>query len=205
WPPPAVGEPTNTSSVSEPEESSGLESGSPESSRDSWDTSQSASEEQEVPVHAPSPASGEPTLSGLDDIDFPPLPTGNPPPLNPDELPITSCGRYVLPDGPPRPSPAAEKQPPSVATIDLALAAASAPQSGMERRDRSRSRSPRTEVNMSERAASSQLTCSDNKLRRPKPHELSSDSDAPPSAKSQKLGTPPLGKEHPPPCAGGQK
>ncbi|KAL3213771.1 hypothetical protein MRX96_035264 [Rhipicephalus microplus] len=64
----------NTSSDGDLDESSGHESGSSESTRDSWNLSQPESEEQEVPTQAPSPENDEPAFSGFDEISFPPLP-----------------------------------------------------------------------------------------------------------------------------------
>ncbi|KAL3191253.1 hypothetical protein MRX96_018821 [Rhipicephalus microplus] len=65
---------SNTSSDGDLDESSGHKSGSPESTRDSWDLSQPASEEQEVRTQAPSPENDEPAFSGFEEISFPPLP-----------------------------------------------------------------------------------------------------------------------------------
>ncbi|KAL3214091.1 hypothetical protein MRX96_035017 [Rhipicephalus microplus] len=73
---------SNTSSDGDLDESSGHESGSPESTRDSWDLLQPASKEQEVLTQAPSPENDEPAFSGFDEISFPPLPPpdSSPPP-----------------------------------------------------------------------------------------------------------------------------
>ncbi|KAL3199672.1 hypothetical protein MRX96_043865 [Rhipicephalus microplus] len=72
----------NTSSDGDLDESSGHESGSSESTRDSWGLSQPASEEQEVRTQVPSPEKDEPAFSSFDEISFPPLPPpdGYPPP-----------------------------------------------------------------------------------------------------------------------------
>ncbi|XP_049275470.1 translation initiation factor IF-2-like [Rhipicephalus sanguineus] len=129
------------------------------------------------------------------------------PPPNPDELPIVSCGRYVLPDaehGPPDPSSSDEKQPPGSTSPAPAPANAPAPQPGPVTRDRSRSTSPLRGGDGPAGAEPSHPSSLDNKHHRPKMHGLSSDSDAPPTAKSQKLDTPPSGKGHTPPSAGGK-
>ncbi|KAH7935898.1 hypothetical protein HPB52_014859 [Rhipicephalus sanguineus] len=207
-PPDVVDETSNTSSEGDQGESSGLESGSPESSSDSWDPSQAESAEQEVPGTAQSPVTDEPAFPGLGAENFPPLLFEPTSPPNPDELPIVSCGRYVLPDaehGPTDPSSSAEKQPPGSTSPAPAPANAPAPQPGPVRRDRSRSRSPLRGGDGPAGAQPSHPSSLDNKQRRPKMHGLSSDSDAPPTAKSQKLDTAPSGKGHTPPSAGGKR
>ncbi|KAH7952006.1 hypothetical protein HPB52_016781 [Rhipicephalus sanguineus] len=103
------------------------------------------------------------------------------------------------------PSSSAEKQPPGSTSPAPAPANAPAPQPGPVRRDRSRSRSPLRRGDGPAGAERSHPSSLDNKLRRPKMHGLSSDSDAPPTAKSQKLDTAPSGKGHTPPSAGGKR
>ncbi|KAL3259499.1 hypothetical protein MRX96_002133 [Rhipicephalus microplus] len=157
---------SNTSSDGDLDESSGHDSGSPESARASRDLSQPASEEQEVPTQAPSPENDEPAVSGFDEISFPPLPTpdGSPPP-NPEEVPIPLT----------------------------------------DRRERSRSRCPLRGEDKSPGVLSSLPANLENKPRRSKAPVCSSDSDAPPIAKSQKLDALPTGKGHLPSSASGKK
>ncbi|KAH7956175.1 hypothetical protein HPB52_006656 [Rhipicephalus sanguineus] len=187
-PPEVVDEMSNTSSEGDQGESSGLESGSPESSSDSWDPSQTESAEQEVPGTLQSPVTDEPAFPGLDAENFPPL-------LSEPTSPLTrrSC-----------PSSSAEKQPPGSTLSAPTPANAPAAQPGPVRRDRSRSMSPLRGGNEPAGAEPSHPSSRDNKHRRPKMHVSSSDSDAPPTAKSQKLDTPPSGKGHTPPSAGGE-
>ncbi|KAH7968953.1 hypothetical protein HPB52_013096 [Rhipicephalus sanguineus] len=211
--PPAAGAETNdetsmSSSEGDRDESSGLESGSPESTRDSWDISQAPSSEQEVPEDEHAPSDNAATPPGLDDVNFPPLAAATTAPPNLDEAPIVSRGYYPLPDSehpPPGPLPPAVTQTPGPTSGDPTPAATPMAQSGLVRRDRSRSRSPLRGDTMAATAESSHSPSLDNKHRRSKTHDLSSDSDAPPTAKSQKLGTPPSGKGHPPPGAGGKR
>ncbi|XP_037501899.1 uncharacterized protein LOC119375954 [Rhipicephalus sanguineus] len=166
------------------------------------------SSEQEVPEDEHAPSDNAATPPGLDDVNFPPLAAATTAPPNLDEAPIVSRGYYPLPDSehpPPGPLPPAVTQTPGPTSGDPTPAATPMAQSGLVRRDRSRSRSPLRGDTMAATAESSHPPSLDNKHRRPKTHDLSSDSDAPPTAKSQKLGTPPSGKGHPPPGAGGKR
>ncbi|KAH8020473.1 hypothetical protein HPB51_002117 [Rhipicephalus microplus] len=177
----------NTSSDGDLDESSGHESGSLEFTRDFWDLSQPASQEMEVHTQAPSPENDEPAFSGFDEISFPPLlpPTALPPPPNLDEVPIVSCGRYVLPDT-------------DLLSTDqhtfIEMQTAGAAPTG--RRERSRSRSPLRDEDKSPGVPSSLPANLENKPRRFKAPACSSDSDAPPIAKSKKLNAPPTGKKN---------
>ncbi|KAH7969181.1 hypothetical protein HPB52_015561 [Rhipicephalus sanguineus] len=184
-PPDVVDETSNTSSEVDQGESSGLESGSPESSSDSA--------EQEVPGTVQSPVTDEPAFPGLDAENFPPLLSEPTSPPNPDELPIVSCGRYVLTDAntgrqtrdpPLRINHQAQLHPPLLPLTPLHCSPGPSPLKGED--------GPAG-------AEPSHPSSLDNKHRRPKMHGLSSDSDAPPTAKSQKLDTPPSGKGHTPP------
>ncbi|KAH7952154.1 hypothetical protein HPB52_019436 [Rhipicephalus sanguineus] len=148
--PPAAGAETNdetsmSSSEGDRDESSDLESGSPESTRDSWDISQAPSSEQEVPEDEHAPSDNAATPPGLDDVNFPPLAAATTAPPNLDEAPIVSRGYYPLPDSehpPPGPLPPAVTQTPGPTSGDPTPAATPMAQSGLVRRDRSRSRSP---------------------------------------------------------------
>ncbi|KAH8034604.1 hypothetical protein HPB51_025895 [Rhipicephalus microplus] len=85
---------SNTSSDGDLDESSGHESGSPESTRDSWDLSQPASEEQEVQHRRPVPR-----MTSLHSLILTRLvsrhfhPRRISPPPNLEEVPIVSCGQ----------------------------------------------------------------------------------------------------------------
>ncbi|KAH7943962.1 hypothetical protein HPB52_013817 [Rhipicephalus sanguineus] len=163
------------------------------------------SSEQELPEDEHAPSDNAATPPGLDDVNFPPLAAATTAPPNLDEAPIVSRGYYPLSDSehpPPGPLPPAVTQTPGPTSGDPTPAATPMAQSGLVRRDRSRSRSPLRGDTMAATAESSHPPSLDNKHRRSKTHDLSSDSDAPSTAKSQKLGTPPSGKGHPPPGAG---
>ncbi|KAH7934464.1 hypothetical protein HPB51_029167 [Rhipicephalus microplus] len=181
---------SNTSSDGDLDEPSGHESGSPESACDSWDLSQPASEEQEVRTQAPSPENDEPAFSGFDEISFPPFPPPTALPPHPEEVPIVSCGRYILPD-------TGNLSTDQCTSIEMQTAGA-AP---TDRRDGSRSRSPLRGEDKSPGVPLSLPTNLENKPRRSKAPVCSSDSDAPPIAKSQKSDALPTGKAHLPSSA----
>ncbi|KAH7935801.1 hypothetical protein HPB52_013702 [Rhipicephalus sanguineus] len=126
------------------------------------------------------------TPPGLDDVNFPPPAAATTVPPNLDEAPILSRGYYPLPDfehPPPGPLPPAVKQTHGPTSGDPTPAATPMAQSGLVRRDRSRSRSPLRGDTMAATAESSHPPSLDNKHRRSKTHDLSSDSDAPSTAK----------------------
>ncbi|KAH8029444.1 hypothetical protein HPB51_000461 [Rhipicephalus microplus] len=134
---------SNTSSDGDLDESSGHESYSPESTRDSLDLSRSANEEQKVRT-PPSPENDEPTFSGFDEISLPPLPPPTAFPPNPEEVPTASCGRYVLPD-------TGYLSTDQCTSIEMQTAGAAL----TDRRERSRSRSPLRGEDKSPRVPSS--------------------------------------------------
>ncbi|KAL3242437.1 hypothetical protein MRX96_047751 [Rhipicephalus microplus] len=181
---------SNNSSDGDLDEPSGHESGSPDSAHDSRGLSQPASEEQEVRTQAPSPENDERAFSGFDEISFPPLPPPTYLPPNPEEVPIVSCGRYVLPD-------TGHLSTDQCTSIETQTAGA-AP---TDRRERSRLRSPFRGEDKSPGVPSSLPANLENKPRRSKAPACSSDRDAPPIAKSQKLDALPTGKGHLPSSA----
>ncbi|KAL3192669.1 hypothetical protein MRX96_058890 [Rhipicephalus microplus] len=168
---------------------SGHESGSPESTRDPWELSQPASEEQEVRTQAPIPENDEPAFSGFDEISFPPFPPTTALSLNPEEVLIVSCGRYVFPD-------TGHLSTHQCTSMEMQTAGAAS----TDRRERSRSRSPLGE-DKSPGVPSSLPANLENKPRPSKALICSSESHAPPIAKSQKLDALPTGQGHLPSSA----
>ncbi|KAL3244936.1 hypothetical protein MRX96_047089 [Rhipicephalus microplus] len=106
---------------------------------------------------------------------------------NPEEVPIVSCGRYVLPD-----TDHLSKDPCTAIEMQTTVLAPT------DRRERSRSRSPLSGEDESPGVASSIPANLENKPRRSKAPLCSSDSDAPPIEKSQKLNAPRTVNEHSP-------
>ncbi|KAL1484894.1 hypothetical protein MTO96_049925 [Rhipicephalus appendiculatus] len=151
--------------------SSELEPSTTDTSRDSWNVPHSENEEQEVPEATGHPDGDAPALPRVDDANFPPLPTGNSRPPNHEEVPIVSCGRYVIPDheyGLPGQGPIVASRPPRSSKTDNAGADTSETQARLEHRDRSRSRSPRESEDRHDDAGKSRKPSPENKLRRPK-------------------------------------
>ncbi|KAH7940069.1 hypothetical protein HPB52_020756 [Rhipicephalus sanguineus] len=133
---------------------------STETSRDSWPEQQSGEEEQAVPDRV----------------------------CNPDETPIVSCGRYVIPadhayvrpaisPGPSHPASASASQ-------ERVATTTSTPQPALEQRHRSRSR--RRQGGGDGRATAERSGSADNNLLRSKAADGSSDSEAARPAKSKK-------------------
>lgn len=161
---------------------------STETSRDSWPEQQSGEEEQEVPENATRPDGDAHSPPRVDDESFPPLPPGNSRVCNPDETPIVSCGRYVIPadhayvrpvisPGPSHPASASASQ-------ERVATTTSTPQPALEQRHRSRSR--RRQGGGDGRATAERSGSADNNLRRSKAADGSSDSEAARPAKSKK-------------------
>ncbi|KAL3197114.1 hypothetical protein MRX96_045001 [Rhipicephalus microplus] len=76
---------------------SGTESSSPDSSRDSWVVVLSEPDDQETAKAKATNNREEQAPRRLDDESFPPLPSRHTRPNCSEDIPITSCGRYILP------------------------------------------------------------------------------------------------------------
>lgn len=122
-----------------------------------------------------------------------------------DELPIVSRGYYALPDDQDRAQinqpfsfepPSGKASPYTDRQLDP-LASQRVP--GREQRARSRSRRRQGEENKKETRG--RATSREARQRRIGPEATASDSDAPPKAKTQKLGQSAAGKGEPPPKA----
>ncbi|XP_075723846.1 uncharacterized protein LOC142765927 [Rhipicephalus microplus] len=111
-----------------------------------------------------------------------------------DELPVTGKGYYVLPEDSERNNTASTCPPPaqSKRLSRKSDAKAGQPHSGLEQRSRSRSRSRRRPGD-DRRDGSERTASKDARQRRSGTVGQSSDSDAPPHAKSQKLEQKPVG------------
>ncbi|KAL3208902.1 hypothetical protein MRX96_038504 [Rhipicephalus microplus] len=159
---------------------------SAETSRESWVVSLLEGEEQNVPDHE----TGEELVELLvDEAHFPPLDAGNAPPRDTGIRPRVGTD-YVRTPNPLQPvvnpSPADTTPPAGPANEAYKGFPTNPTQPARGCSDRSRSRSPRAQ-NRPEDSGQVIPQGSDNIYRRQTPMLSSSDSDAPPRAKSQRL------------------
>ncbi|KAL3227189.1 hypothetical protein MRX96_004366 [Rhipicephalus microplus] len=184
--------------------SSSPETSSAATSKESWEVSLSKGEEQKVPDHE----TGEELAELLiDEAHFPPLDVSNAPPRD------TGITHRVGSDHARTPNPLqpvvdprpADTTPPAGPANEADKGFSTNPtQPARGRSDRSRSRSPQAQ-NRPEDSGQVIPQGSDNIHRRQTPMISSSDSDAPPRAKSQRLARTPHGRgESPGREAGGR-
>lgn len=165
---------------------SGTESSSPDSSRDSWVVVLSEPDDQETAKAKATNNREEQAPRRLDDESFPPLPSRHTRPNCSEDIPITSCGRYILPGD------AAHDDSTTLTglfhQLPIASSSGDAPPSSPantlppeleQRRHRSRSRR-RTATGTEDRRKEKggRAESAEHALRRSKPPETSSDSDA---------------------------
>ncbi|KAL3215621.1 hypothetical protein MRX96_000237 [Rhipicephalus microplus] len=173
--------------------SSSPETSSAETSRKSWVVSLSEGEEQKVPDHE----NGEELAELLvDDAHFPPLDVGNAPPRDTGITPRVASDHARTPNPLQpvvNPSPADTTPPAGLANEADKGFPPNTTQPARGRTERSRSRSPRAQ-NRPEDSGQVIPQGSDNIHRRQTFMVSSSDSDAPPRAKSQRLPRTPHGR-----------